>query len=108
MGRFNYAPISKTAAKLIDKFGTDALIRRKNDTDYPVRVVISEYRPAERDGKLIQFTDRKAILAAEGLTFLPVNPETDQLVMDQSMQIVTVTRVSPGDVDVILELQVRR
>lgn len=105
MGR--YTSIKKTAARLIDKFGMDAIIRRSGGSDYRVRVVVTEYLPHERDGELIRWTDRKAILAADGLTFTP-NTQTDQLILDQDLQIVNVTKTSPGGDDVIYELQVRR
>ena len=102
-----YTQIKKTAAKLIDRFGMDAVIRRQGGTDYPVRVVITEYKPNERDGQFITWTDRKALVAALGMEIVP-NPETDQLILDQDLQIVTVTKTSPGGDDVIYELQVRR
>jgi hypothetical protein len=102
-----YTNIKNTAARLIAKFGMAAIIRRVNDNDYPVIVVMAEYLPREKDGQLIQWTDRKAILAAQGLTIVP-NAQTDQLIVDQDLQIVTVTKTSPGGDDIIYELQVRR
>jgi hypothetical protein len=110
MGSYNYAPIQKAAANLISQFGTDAIIRRKGAGDFTVSVVIIEYHQSEKVGKLIQYNDRKALLAAQGLTFLPINVETDQLILDSGkpLQIVSVFQVAPGGVDVMFELQVRR
>jgi len=102
-----YTNIKKTAANLIKKFGMPAIIRRTDGTDFPVIVVVAEYLPREKDGQLIQWTDRKAIMAAHGLTFVP-NAQTDQLILDQDLQIVTVTKTSPGGDDIIYELQIRR
>ena len=102
-----YTNIKLSAARLIAKFGYAAIIRRVNDADYPVTIVMTEYLPRERDGQLIQQNDRKAIMAAQGLTIVP-NPQTDQLIVDQDMQIVTVTPTSPGGDAIIYELQIRR
>ena len=108
MARFNYAPLKTTAAKLIDRFGTDGIIRRINDQDYAVRVVISDYLPREKDGQFIQFTDRKAIIAAKGLAIVP-NAQSDSLIVGGvTLQIVLVTPTSPGGDDVIYDLQIRR
>lgn len=111
MARFNYGPITKTAKKLIDKFGYDAVIRRKvgsTTTDYPVVIVMTEYLPREKDGALILATDRKALLSASGLTITP-DPETDKLVENSKvLRIVTVTPTAPAGVPIIYELQVRK
>jgi hypothetical protein len=107
---FRYSKIKAVAARLIDRFGMDAILSSKNGGgDYPVRVVISEYLPQQRDGQFITWTDRKAILAANGLPAGVVpDPEAHRLIANQDMQIVTVTKTSPGGDDVIYELQVRR
>jgi hypothetical protein len=110
MGSYNYAPIQKAAANLISQFGQGAVIRRRNVGDFAVSVVVIEYHLAERVGKLIQFNDRKALLAAQGLPFLPINVETDQLILDvdsKVLQIVSAFQVAPGGIGVIFELQVR-
>lgn len=111
MARFNYSPIIKTTQKLVDKFGYDAIINRKVSgvtTAFPVVIVMTEYKPSDKDGVLIEQTDRKVLLAARGLTFTP-NPETDRLVENgNNLQIVTVTPTAPAGVPILYELQVRR
>lgn len=111
MGRFNYTPLANSAKRLIDRFGYDATISRKVagvTTTFPVRIVMTEYKPAEKDGQLILQTDRKAILSAVGLTITP-DPETDQLVEGGNpLRIVTVTPTAPAGVAIVYELQVRR
>jgi hypothetical protein len=109
-----YTSIKKSAAKLISAFGMDVTLQRSSTgpspapLDYAVKVVMAEFNPSEKDGQFIQFTDRKAILAAQGLAIVP-DPEQDQLITsDETLRIVTVTKVSPGGDDVIYELQVRR
>jgi hypothetical protein len=103
-----YTNIKKTAQRLIAKFGMDATLKR-GDTSYPVKVVITNYLPMDRDGQFIKWTDRKALLAANSLpTGIVPDEQIDRLVADQDMQIVTVTKTSPGGDDVIYELQVRR
>jgi hypothetical protein len=107
---YDYSKILATAQNLVAKFGQDAIIRRKGAGDFAVSVVMVEYHQAEKVGKLVQYNDRKAVMSAAGLGFLPINPETDQLVLSgqKPMQIVSVFQVAPGGVDIIFELQVRR
>lgn len=110
MGRFNYTPLSKTAKRLIDRFGYDAAISRKVagvTTTFPVRIVMTEYKPAEKDGQLILQTDRKAILSAIGLTITP-DPEDKLVENGNILRIVTVTPTAPAGVAIVYELQVRR
>ncbi len=105
---FNYAPLSATAVRLIDRFGYDVTIVRSGSTIYPVRIVMVSYEPKDVDGDLIKQTDRKALLAGEGLTFTP-NGETDRL-NDRGtlLRIVNVTPTSPAGVAIIYEIQLRR
>lgn len=111
MARFNYGPITKSAQRLIDRFGYDAVIRRKvgaTTTDIPVVIVMSEYKPSEKDGALVLATDRKAILSARDLSITP-DPETDKLVENgKVLRIVTVTPTAPAGAAIIYELQVRK
>lgn len=109
--RFDYSKLAGTGKRLVDRFGYDASIVRTVDdvvTTFAVVIVMTEYRPQDRDGVLIQQTDRKAIMSAVGLTFTP-DPQTDRLVAGgESLQLVTVTPTSPAGVAIIYELQVRR
>lgn len=109
--RFNYGPITATAKRMIDKFGYDAVIRRKigaTTTDYPVAIVMTEYQPREKDGALVLATDRKAIMLASGLAITPDPEQGDKLVENGNvLRIVTVTPTAPAGVPIIYELQVR-
>ena len=93
-----YTNIKKTAQRLIAKFGMDATLKR-GDTSYPVKVVITNYLPMDRDGQFIKWTDRKALLAANSLpTGIVPDEQIDRLVADQDMQIVTVTNPSADEI----------
>lgn len=109
MARFNYDKLAKNAQRLINRFGYDAVINRDGvATAIPVVIVMTEYRPQDRDGVLIQQTDRKVLMSAVGLSITP-NPETDRLVENgNDLQIVTVTPTAPAGKAIIYELQVRR
>ena len=103
-----YTKLENTAAKLIQKFGYAGTIRRNKTIYYAITLVMVQYDPRYIDGNLIQHTDRKALIAAKGMSIVP-DAERDQLIAgNETLRIVTVTKTSPGGEDIIYELQVRR
>jgi hypothetical protein len=111
MAAFNYEEIRDIADEIITEFGAGAGLKRKVSTGTSTRactVVEVDYRPNERDGQLVQFTDRRFLCAAGGLVSLPPDSEEDKLVYEGvEMRIVTAKRIKPSTVSVVYDLQVR-
>ena len=76
------------------------------NTDYAARAVVTEFQAQEIDGTLVQSGDRKYLIAAEGLT---VTPTPSCRVVDgaEILEVLSVTRTSPGGVDVIYSAHCR-
>src|SRR3954454_20882687 len=75
MGTFDYSRAKATAERLIKKYGQEATLRKAgvptgdpwrpvegSTTDYKVQVVLTDYTDQDRDGTLIQQTDKKALI----------------------------------------------
>lgn len=111
MATFDYIGLRDTADQIIAQFGRGAGLKRKVNGGSATRactVVEVDYTPQERDGALIQFTDRRFLLAAGGVTTTPPNAEEDKLVLDgKEMRIVTVKQIKPAETSVVYDLQVR-
>jgi hypothetical protein len=82
MAGFDYLGSRATADKLIKKFGMKAVLRRTTDTpsDRPCWVVIIDELPRDAATELTNPTDRRVIMAADGLDSEPPSNEHDQLV----------------------------
>ena len=110
MATFNYQEILDIADELVAEFGRGAGLKRQINGGTATRactVCEVEYRPSERDGSHIQFTDRRFLIAAGGLTPGP-DAEEDKLVLDgKELRIVTVTRIQPASLNVLWDCQVR-
>lgn len=103
------------ADRMIRKYGAQAILRRDSG-DRSCWAFISDYSPQERLGKLINQTDRKAMLSPIGLTADP-DSEQDKLVMLdpitgaelETLRIISpVGKLAPAEIVIYWELQVRR
>lgn len=117
-----YEQRAAAALRLITKYGVSATIRRVTKGDYnaatgsrseatvleyPCKAIVEEYELKEVDGSIIKLEDRKIIVAAQGLAIRP--DSGDMVVMSATtLQIVKNWPTSPGGVDIIHTLQVRR
>lgn len=126
--KFDYAATAATAARLIDKFGRRAYLRKRGeqtgtaydpaidaDMDHPITVVDLDRRIRDRDGTLIEGAGRSLIVSTDGLEF--VTPEKGDAVMIgpgvypetmQAHEIAEVRPLSPGGVVVIYEIDLAR
>lgn len=110
MATFDYASLRDVADSLIAQFGRGAALRRKVSSGTSTRactVVEVDYNAVERDGSNIQFTDRRFLCAAGGLS-IPPDSEEDKLVLDGAeLRIVTAKRLQPASTNLVWDLQVR-
>lgn len=111
MSTFDYNSLLNVASDLIAQFGRPASFKRVVSSGTSTRactVVETAYSPTERDGSNIQFTDRRFLCDAKGLT-IPPSAEDDKLFLDgELLRIVTVTRIQPANLNLVWDLQVRR
>ena len=80
--QFNYANITTLVDKILKVYGRpimSAYLRREGSDDREVTCVESSYRPDELTD-LIQSTDRRFIVSAEGMTVIP-DKELDTLII---------------------------
>jgi hypothetical protein len=111
----DYSAEVRIADRLISKYGAPAVLRR-NTGDRACVAFISEYSPHERIGKVINQTDRKALVSPVGLTAAP-DSEQDRLVtldpvtgleLETLRIIAPIGKMAPAGVVVYWELQIRR
>src|SRR4051812_734909 len=105
MAKYNYYGIRARADKTINRYGMTAALRVSApgssdpydpgsgvNTDFPVTVVVTEFDEREKDGSLIQATDRKVIVSAEGI---PVVPSQGQQLLIQGYPPLSIINVTP-------------
>jgi hypothetical protein len=125
---FNFLRSQANAARMITRWGRRGALRRVGSGDVLVRVVILEYTPQERIGKVIDPLDRKALVYGsdlDGETVLEPDPDRDRLITfkvdpatglplspfvdDESLKIVQRPgRIAMNGLVVFWRLQVRR
>lgn len=111
---YNYERARRVAARLIEKYGNPAILRRTAG-DRPCVAVIVDYTPLERMGKLINPIDRVALISTIDLTPPPhfgqdtlVTLIKDTDIEDEVLKIVAPPgKLAPGGTVVYWELQVR-
>jgi hypothetical protein len=105
----------RLADQMIRKYGTPAILRRDGG-DRSCWAFISDYSPHERMGKLVNQTDRKALISPIGLTADP-DSEQDRLVtldpatgteLETLRIIAPIGKLAPAQIVLYWELQVRR
>jgi hypothetical protein len=112
----DYSRERAIANAMIAKYGSPAILRRENGGDRSCIAFISEYTPHERVGKLINQTDRKALLSPVGLTLEPDSEQDTLVTLDpasgaelETLRIVSpIGKLAPANIIVYWELQVRR
>lgn len=112
----DYARERAIADGMIRKYGSPAILRRENGGDRSCIAFISDYSPHERVGKLINQTDRKALVSPLGLSIDPDSEQDTLVTLDpatgaelETLRIISpVGKLTPGNVVVYWELQVRR
>lgn len=112
-----YQRMAATARSLLRQYGREMVLRKPGEAtgpdwdptpgtpiDVPFIGVQSKYNAMEIDGQLIQQQDRKVFVEA-----LDEPPTQDMTLIDkgQSLEIVSVQTVEPGDGPVLYILQVR-
>ena len=111
----DYSRQRSVADGMIRKYGVPAVLRRASG-DRSCVVFISDYTPQERVGKLINQTDRKALVTPVGLDVDP-DSEQDRLVTldpltgaeKETLRIIApVGKLAPAEIVIYWELQVRR
>jgi hypothetical protein len=104
------------ADAMIRKYGTPAILRRDNGGDRSCVVFISEYSPHERVGKLINQTDRKALVSPIDLAIAPDSEQDKLVTIDpatgaelETLRIISpVGKLAPAGTVIYYELQTRR
>jgi hypothetical protein len=124
--RVDYTRKRRTADGLIRKYsdgGGNAVLRRVGAPDRACSVIIQDYSPMERVGKMINPIDRLAIMSALAPDGTVLSPEPDQEVdrlvtfkvplakppvEDEVLRIVQPPgKLNPGNVVLYWELQIR-
>lgn len=120
MSGIDYARLAATALRLIERAGQAGQLRRPTSTGpkhtpvpgepllYPARFVITKFEASEIDGTRVLATDKKALVAAEGLAVYPAL--SDELVEanGRGYRIADVDTLMPATTPLVYVLQVRR
>lgn len=112
----DYARQRSLADAMIRKYGAPAILRRDNGGDRPCWAFVSEYSPHERMGKLINQTDRKALVSPIDLTLDPDSEQDKLVTLDpatgaekETLRIISpVGKLAPAGTVIYWELQTRR
>lgn len=113
----NYTQFQTLANTLIAQFGMAASLRRLTDspTDRPCTIVIWDYNPRDQASQLANPTDRKVLIAVQGVENEPPDNEQDMLVplvgpdANNAMPFTSPVKiVAPAGIVVVYESTVRR
>jgi len=120
MKRKDYTKVRRNADRSIVRAGTSGVLRVPGPTtgdpwepvegagtDYPVSVVVTEYADRDVDGTLIQQTDKKALISAEGLT-IEIDQASELVIAGDVYNIIAIEKIKPADVVVLYEAQIRK
>lgn len=117
----DYSSLAATALRQIADKGRNVTLRRDaagtynpasdtftagDEDNETVKAVITDYHDRQIDGEIIMRGDRRAIIAASGLTA----PDKGDVIVDGSDQyrIINIETVKPGDTALLYKLQVRK
>ena len=111
----DYARQRNLADGMIRKYGAPAILRRDSG-DRQCWVFISDYTPQEKMGKLINQTDRKALVSPIGLTADPDSEQDKLVTLDpatgaekETLRIIApIGKLAPAEIVIYFELQIRR
>jgi len=103
----DYAALQSTATRMIATMGRSAVLRAIDDgTETPCTALMSHFGARERDGRLISYDDRRALISVE--VAVAPDPEQHRLVLDgKSFRIVAVRTVNPATTMLYYDCQVR-
>ena len=119
---FDYTRARATADRLLTRFGQSATLRQTSTTggdpwdpssgttttmDTTITAAVLEYANGEVDGTLIQASDRKVYVSAEGVAVNPA-PADVLIIGFDVLSIVNVKPLSPAGTVVFWEVQARR
>lgn len=118
--RKDYRRNRASAEKSIRKAGADAFLLVPTEVSgdpwdpqsgepgkHPCQVVVTEYSDRDKDGTLIQYTDKKALISPEGLDIEPSNGHMLQIANDK-YQIMNVNPIKPATLVIMYEAQIRK
>ena len=120
MSSWDWNAIRAETAEDIEDAGTSAVLTsfavagdafnpiRGEPTHTPVKVVVASYRAMEVDGSLVQLTDKKLLVAAEGLTITPDGTYQVTVNAMDTFDVVSVDAIMPAGTVVLYKLQGRR
>lgn len=119
MASFDYANMAQTALEMIEEYGVEAVIARRDSggstpwnpaagasTEYPCAVIVTYYVDSLLNGSSIKQGDKKIIVAAADLPITPTTTDTIT-VNGEKYSVVNVKNVAPGGVSLIYEIQAR-
>jgi hypothetical protein len=109
MAPLNHLALQGVATTMIGTFGRSAILRTDDDPaqDVTVTVAFCDYDRRGRDGYLIQFCDRRALIAAQDGVPQP-DVEKHTLVVDgQVFRIITYAPIKPASTAIYYDCQVR-
>jgi hypothetical protein len=109
MASFNQLALQSVAATMIGTFGRTAILRADDDPAQDVTIIVAfcDYDRRGRDGYLIQFSDRRALIAAQAGVPQP-DVEKHTLVVDgQVFRIITYAPIKPAGTAIYYDCQVR-
>lgn len=116
---YDYSGVRSTAERLIAKFGQPATLITMtatggdpwnpvtSESETPVTVAVFDFKNSDVDGTLIQQNDKRVYLSTNGLSAVPETGNKLE-VGGVRHEIISVSPLAPGGVDVRYELQVRR
>jgi len=70
-------------------------------------VVVTEYEDRDIDGTVIQVTDKKALISAEGLP-VEIDQGMELVIGADEYDIINIDKIKPADVVVMYEAQIRK
>ncbi len=111
---YDWASSRATATRMINKFGTHAILRRATG-DRDCIACMVDFLPRSNPGQLRNMPDRTFLVSADGLT-VPPDAEQDHLVWtdpetgtQEDMRLVApIGKIAPAGIVLYYELQVRR
>lgn len=121
MTAFDYTRARATADRLLTRFGRTATLRQttvsggdgwdpgsgtETVVDTSIICAVTDYAVAEVDGTLIQATDRRVFVSAQGVSVTPV-PADVLIIGSGQLSIVNVRPLSPAGTTVLWEVQAR-
>lgn len=120
MTSFDYSRATKTADRLLSRFGQTGTLSKSTPgagdpwnpgsptvTTYAVTLVRIGYTLKERDGTIVQAGDDRVYIAVQSLSVSP-DPSDQLTIGTETWSIVASAPLTPGGVTLLWEMQIRR